>query len=166
MKKLAKLIFVSFAFLFTPCSWAQYTVPTVPPTAGELKEIAKENEVKREELVNLEQETVRAMQWNNGTLFRRIYGEDFVGILPSGQIMDKAEWIASIENSGIKYTSFLTSDIRVRMFQDTAVVTCLWSSRGTRGGQSFYRQLRVTHVYIYGQRGWQAVASQETLLPG
>jgi hypothetical protein len=26
--------------------------------------------------------------------------------------------------------------------------------------------LRVTHVYVYGQRGWQAIAGQETLLPG
>jgi hypothetical protein len=166
MKKLATLFFVSTLFLFAPYCQAQFKVPVVPPTAAELEELAKENELKREELVNLEQETVRAMQWNNGTLFRRIFGDDFVGILPSGQIVDKTGWIASIENSGIKYTSFITSDIRVRLFEDTAVVTCLWSSRGTHNGQSFYRQFRVTHVYIYGQRGWQAVASQETLLPG
>ena len=57
--------------------------------------MAKENEAKQEELINLEQETARAMQWNNGTLFRRIYGDDFIGILPSGQIKDKAGWIAS-----------------------------------------------------------------------
>jgi len=52
------------------------------------------------------------------------------------------------------------------MFEDTAVVTCLWSMRGTQGGKAFSRQSRVTHVYVYGQRGWQAVASQETQLPG
>jgi ketosteroid isomerase-like protein len=131
-----------------------------------LKEIAKENDTRQEELINLERETARAMQWGNGTLFRRIYGDDFVGISPSGQIKDKASWISSIENSGTKYTSFVTSDIRVRVFQDTAVVTCLWSVRGTRYGQAYSKQLRVTHVYVYGQRGWQAIASQETLLPG
>jgi ketosteroid isomerase-like protein len=158
MKKLATIIPISFVLLLAPCIQAQ--------TAAELKEIAKENEAKQEELINLEHETVRAMQWNNGTLFRRIYGDDFIGILPSGQIKDKAGWISSIENSGVTYTSFIASDIRVRMFQDTAVVTCLWSARGTRGGLPFNRQFRVTQVYIYGQRGWQAIASQETLLPG
>jgi ketosteroid isomerase-like protein len=160
MKKLFALLFVVSTFLLAPRSRAQ--------TAEEVRQmtIAKENEAKQEELVNLELEMARAMQWNNGTLFRRIYGEDFVGILPSGQVKDKAGWISHIEHSDAKYTSFVASDIRVRMFQDTAVVTCLWSARGTEGGRPFNRQLRVTHVYVNGQRGWQAIAGQETLLPG
>ncbi|MGB7439036.1 MAG: nuclear transport factor 2 family protein [Candidatus Acidiferrum sp.] len=157
-KSITTLLIAMFAFLLASNAGAQ--------SAAELREIAKENEAKQDELFNLERDTARAMQWNNGTLFRRIYGDDFVGILPSGQVLDKAGWIAAVENSGIKYTSFLASDIRVRMFEDTAVVTCLWSAHGTQAGRTFYRQFRVTHVYVYGQRGWQAVASQETLLPG
>jgi ketosteroid isomerase-like protein len=152
----------TLALLLVPQCRAQY----VSPAELRLRELAKEKDTKQEELVNLEKETARAMQWNNGALFRRVYGEDFVGILPSGQIMDKAGWIATVENSSTKYSSFLATDIRVRLFEETAVVTCLWSSRGTRDGHAFSRQLRVTHVYIYGQRGWQAIASQETLLPG
>lgn len=164
MKKVSLLVFSTLAFVLVPHSRAQ--TEYVSPAEKRMRELAKEKEVRQEELFNLEKESARAMQWNNGTIFRRIYGEDFVGILPSGLIKDKAGWIASIENNNIKYTSFLASDIHVRMFQDTAVVTCLWSSRGTQDGHSFYRQFRVTHVYVYGQRGWQAVASQETLLPG
>jgi len=162
MKKLAALALAAFTLLAWRCVLAQNPAPS----AAELREIAKENETKQEELLNLETETVRAIQWNNGTLFRRIYGDDFIGILPTGQIKDKAGWISSVENSGIKYSSFFASDIHVRMFQDTAVVTCLWSARGTENGRGFSRQFRVTHVYIYGQRGWQAISSQETLLPG
>jgi len=160
MKKPATPIFALLALLLAPLAGAQSTAEL------QMREIAKENEAKQEELVNLEKDIARALQWNNGTLFRRIYGDDFVAILPSGQIKDKAGWIAAIENSGVTYSSFIATDIRVRMYQDTAVVTCLWSSRGTRSGQPFYKQFRVTHVYVYGQRGWQVVASQETLLPG
>jgi ketosteroid isomerase-like protein len=162
MKKFGILMITGLALAFSlaPQAFAQYMTP------AELREIAKENEAKQEELVNLEQEMARAMQWNNGTIFRRVYGDDFVGILPSGQLLSKTAWIASIEGSGIKYSAFLASDVRVRMFQDTAVVTCIWSARGTEGGRNFSRQYRVTHVYVYGQRGWQAVAGQETLLPG
>jgi ketosteroid isomerase-like protein len=158
MTKLLALILVFLPLLLAPGLRAQ--------TAADLKEIAKENDARQDELINLERETARAMQWNNGSLFRRIYGDDFVGILPSGEIKDKAGWIDSIEKPPAKYTSFVTSDIRVRMFQDTAVVTCLWSARGTQAGRPFSRQFRVTHVYVYGQRGWQAVAGQATLLPG
>lgn len=131
-----------------------------------LKELAVEAEAKQDELLNLEKETARALQWNTGTFFRRVYSEDFVGIVETGRVLDKAGYIASIENSGTKYASFVASDIRVRLYQYTAVVTCLWSARGTQGDRSFSRQYRVTHVYVYGQRGWQAVAGQQTLLPG
>ena len=160
MRKWSVLVLAEMALCMVPYGLAQ------TPTAAELRELAKEKDIKQEELVNLEKETVRAMQWNTGTFFRRVYGEDFVGIVPSGQILDKTKWVAAVENSGVQYSSFIASDIRVRMFEETAVVTCMWSSRGTKNGKGFSRQSRVTHVYVYGQRGWQAVASQETLLPG
>jgi ketosteroid isomerase-like protein len=160
MKNLSTLVLLILASFLVPCSRAQGL------SAVELRELAKENEVKQDELVNLEKQTARALQSNNVGLFRQIYGDDFVGILPSGRTVDKAGWIATIENSGTKYDSFVATDIRVRVFEETAVVTCLWSSRGTENGRPFSRQLRVTHVYVYGQRGWQAIAGQETLLPG
>lgn len=162
MKKLSILVLAILASSLVPGSRAQDD----DPVTLKLKQLAKENEVKQEELINLEKETARALQGNNGTLFRRVYGDDFMGILPSGQILDKAGWIATIENSGASYDSFVATDIRVRLFEETAIVSCLWSSHGTRNGHPFSRQFRVTHVYIYGQRGWQAVAGQETLLPG
>ena len=158
MRKLATLLLLISVVWPVRCGLAQ--------TQAELRELAKEQDEKQDELMTIEKEMARALQWNTGTIFRRTYGDDFEGILPTGQLMDKTAWIASIENSGIKYTSFVVSDIKVRMFQHTAVVTCLWSSRGTQGAKTFSRQVRVTHVYVYGQRGWKTVASQETQLPG
>jgi len=158
MKTLSTLLLASLMLALAPRGQAQ--------TAAELREMAKEAEVKQEELINLEKETAHALQWNTGTFFRRIYGDDFIGVLETGRVLDKASYIQSIETSTAKYASFVASDIRVRMYQDTAVVTCLWSARGTQDDRSFSRQYRVTHVYVYGQRGWQAVASQQTLLPG
>jgi len=128
--------------------------------------VAAANEARLIEVNNLEKETARALQWGSAAFFRRVYADDFQAILPSGQILNKEAWIASVENSDIKYSSFVASDIRVMMFEETAVVTCLWSARGTRNGRGFARQSRVTHVYLYGVGGWKAVASQETLLPG
>jgi ketosteroid isomerase-like protein len=160
MRKLSILVLVIIASALCPCSRAQNLSPS------EMRDLAKEKEMKQDELVNLEKDTARAMQSNSGTIFRRIYGEDFVGILPTGEMLDKARWIATVENSGAKYTSFVATDIQVRMFEETAVVTCLWSAIGTKNGHNFSRQYRVTHVYVWGQRGWQAIAGQETLLPG
>jgi hypothetical protein len=146
MRKLSILVLAVLASALCPCSRAQSLSPS------EMRELAKEKEMKQDELVNLEKDTARAM--------------DFLGILPTGEILDKAKWIATVENSGTKYTSFVATNIQVRMFEETAVVTCLWSAIGNKNGHAFSREWRVTHVYIWGQRGWQAIASQETLLPG
>ncbi len=135
-------------------------------TPAELAEQAARVEQGRQELVNLENEAARALQLSNATFFRRVYSEEFVGTDLYGEVMDKAAFVTAIETSQVKYSSFLTSDIKVRIFENAGVVTCLWTAKGTVGGRSFRRQSRVTHVYLYGSRGWKVIASQETLLPG
>ena len=66
MKKLSILVLIIIASAVCPCSRAQTL------TAAEMRELAKEKEVKQDELVNLEKDTARAMQANSGTIFRRI----------------------------------------------------------------------------------------------
>src|SRR6516165_2116409 len=143
MKTLSTLLLASLMLFLAPQARSQSL------EEERLKKLAVEAEAKQDELQNLERETVRALQWNTGTFFRRVYSDDFVGILETGRVLDKAGYIASIENSGTKYASFVASDIRVRLYQYTAVVTCLWSARGTQGDRGFARQYRVTHVYVY-----------------
>lgn len=131
-----------------------------------LKREAAEAEIQREELVSLQKETVRAIQLHNGTFFNRVYADDFLGTAPSGVYMDKAALISSVQNDPARYSSFIASDVRIRVFQNTAVTMCLWSSRGTYQGTPFARQSRVTTIYVAGPGGWKVVAQQETLLPG
>jgi hypothetical protein len=135
-------------------------------SAQQMRERAAEADMQRQELFNLESETVRAIQWNSTAFFRRVYSDDFIGIAGSGEVMDKQKYLIAVQSSPIKYSSFIASDIRVRIYQETAVVSCLWSAHGTVSGHSVSWQYRVTHIYINGTRGWQAVSSQETLLPG
>jgi hypothetical protein len=78
--------------------------------------MAAEAELQYEELVNLEHEAVRALQWNTATFFRRVYGDDLVAIAPTGQVMDKQAFIASVESSRAEYSSFIASDVRVRIY--------------------------------------------------
>ncbi len=131
-----------------------------------LRREAAEAEIQREELINLQQETVRAMLLHNSTFFNRVYGDDFIGTSPSGATLDKAALVYAVQDTSTQYTSFVATDIKIRVYQNTAVTMCLWSSRGTLRGTPFSRQSRVTTVYVYGHRGWQVVARQETQLPG
>ena len=136
-----------------------------PAWAGQEPDAPPNPEMQRQEIVNLENETAHAIQQNNGTFFRRVYSEDFIGTLSHGQSVNKAQFIDAVQASGMKYESFIASDTRVRFFRDVAVANSLWSLRTNLNGQRVGGQFRVTHVYVSGPRGWQAVASQATPLP-
>jgi ketosteroid isomerase-like protein len=128
--------------------------------------IAAEMEVEGVELVALEKETAHAMALNNSSFFQRVYSDDYVGTAPTGEILDRSGLVASIQNSTTKYSSFVASNIQVRIYGPTAVVTCIWSTRGMQNGHGFSRQYRVIHVYLNNHMGgWKVVAGQETILP-
>ena len=122
-------------------------------------------EVQRQEIISLEKEAVRAMQLSSGTFFHRVYSDDFAGTLSHGQQINKEQWIETIESPLVKRESFSVSDIRVHVFQDTAVATCLWSTRFIRNGQPVNSQLRAIHVYVNTPNGWHVVSGQTTNLP-
>jgi Domain of unknown function (DUF4440) len=122
-------------------------------------------EVQRQEIVSLEKEAARAMQLSNGTFFRRVYSDEFTGTLSHGQQINRNQWIATIESPSVKRESFSVSDLKVRIFQETAVATCLWSSRFILNGQHLSIQLRAIHVYVNTPYGWHVVSGQTTNLP-
>jgi ketosteroid isomerase-like protein len=122
-------------------------------------------EMERQEIITLEKEAARAIQLTDATFFRRVYSEDFAGMLSHGQPVNKAQWIATIEARSVQYDSFNASDIKVRLFQETAVATCLWSARFVVKGQQLSSQLRVIHVYVNTADGWRVVSGQNTNLP-
>ena len=136
------------------------------PLQKKERAITAEMEVEAQELVALEKETAHAMALNNSSFFQRVYSDDFVGTAPTGERRDRTALVAAIQKSNAKYTSFISTDIHVRIFGPTAVVTCTWTTRGAQNGRDFSRQYRVIHVYLNNiVGGWKVVAGQETILP-
>ena len=155
MNKLAVLLTIGLAFAQ---SWR---CPDDPNAEGPPPNV----EMQRQEIIILEREMARAIQLNDRTFFRRVYADDFSGTLSHGQPVDKNQMVNVVQNAAIAYQSFNASDIKVRIFEDTAVATCLWSWRATIKGQPVSNVMRVMHVYIYTNRGWKVIAGQATQLP-
>jgi hypothetical protein len=152
MSRIAVLLAVVLAL-----SWCVY--------AQDPDEAAPNPEMQRQEIVNIEGETARAILLNNGTFFNRVYSDDFAGTLSHGQPVDRAGFSALVQSSGVKYQVFIANDIKVRIYRDAAVATCLWTARGVFRGERFNSQMRATHVYINTPRGWHVIAAQHTALP-
>ena len=124
-----------------------------------------DQELHRQEIISLEREAAHAIQLKNGSYFRRIYSDDFAGTLSHGQQLNKTQWVALIESPEVRYESFNTSDIKVQLYENMAVATCLWSSRRIVNGQRISHQLRAIHIYLNGASGWHVVTAQTTSLP-
>jgi hypothetical protein len=154
---------LALALLLTPALNSQQ--PYDPCNPDNPDAVRPNQDMQRAEILNLEKETARAIMLNNGTFFRRVYGEEFSGTLSQGQTVDKNRLITLVQSSGAHYQSFTASDIQVKLFQETAIATSLWSSRGSYQGHQIDTQMRVMHVYINGPRGWHVVSGQTTPLP-
>jgi hypothetical protein len=157
------ILLLALALFLTPALNSQQAYDPCNPDNPDA--VRPNQEMQRAEIVNLERETAHAIMLNNGTFFRRVYGEEFSGTLSQGQTVDKTRLINEVQNSGAKYQSFTASDIQVKLFQETAIATCLWTSRGTYQGRQIEMQMRVMHVYVNGPRGWHVVSGQNTPLP-
>ena len=79
--------------------------------------------------------------------------------------MNKTQWIEVVESPLVRRESFNASDIKVRIYQEMAIATSLWSSRFIVNGQRFSTQIRAIHVYVNTPRGWHVVSGQATNLP-
>jgi ketosteroid isomerase-like protein len=126
---------------------------------------ATDPETERQEIVNLEREGAHAIQLSDGTFFRRVYSDDFAGTLSRGESVNKTGFISAVQSTAIHYEAFNATDIKIHIFRDTAVATCLWSSRAVVKGQSVNSQMRVMHIYVNGGNGWKVVAGQTSPLP-
>jgi Domain of unknown function (DUF4440) len=122
-------------------------------------------EMERQEIVSLEREAARAIQQSSSTFFHRVYSDDFAGTLSHGQQITKDQWIAAVVSPSVKRESFNISDIKVRVFEETAIATCLWSSKFVVNGQTYSSQIRAMHVYVNTPNGWHVVSGQTTNLP-
>ena len=123
------------------------------------------SELQRQEVIALEKETARAIQLGDATFFRRVYSDDFSGVLSRGESVNKSTFIAAVQTPGIQYDSFTASDIKVRLYRDVAVATSTWSMRAVLNGQRIFSQMRVMHIYVYGPGGYHVLSAETTLLP-
>jgi YD repeat-containing protein len=103
--------------------------------------------------------------------FERVLADDFTHTTHTGVFTTRAEWLAE-DKSGARrdaqgghtrYDAYDVDDLTLRIYGDTAVVTCRTSPRGRNArrqpivGQYLFLRVRVK------RRGcWQAVAFQGT----
>ena len=102
--------------------------------------------------------------WNeaqlNGNLdaLDRLWANDLVVTVPNMPVTDKNESLEFVRSGKLKFQIYRTSDIRIRVYGDAAVVTGqLERTRASNRGE-FEDDWRFTKVYVRRDGRWQVVA--------
>jgi ketosteroid isomerase-like protein len=115
-----------------------------------------------QELVKLEREFGDAFLKQDAALYDRIEAADFAGIDALGGVYTKAQDIAGTKNGEWKVQSFQLSDMKVRIYGDTAVVMGQFSQKAQYKGADRSYMGRFTDTWFRRDGRWQVVASQAT----
>ena len=106
-----------------------------------------------------DQERIRAQIAADTIALRGIYADDFLGIGPTGVVRNKAEVIADFTTHALTYQSITTAEVRVRVYENTAVETGRSTMVGQDKGKEVPRENRFTRVWVMTDGRWQLVAN-------
>jgi len=88
--------------------------------------------------------------------------EDYTITRDNGAFRSRAETLQGIKDGSTKFESFDYSDVQVRIYGETAVVTFREAIKGSRAGKDMSGEFREVRVFVKHGRSWRAVLAQRT----
>jgi ketosteroid isomerase-like protein len=116
----------------------------------------------QEELLKLENEIARAIANNDVDALDGILADDWIIVDPDGGIIDKARFLGVIKSGALSHELMESTDMTVRLYGNTAVVTGLTTTKGKFMGQDFASCERATDIFVKQTDRWLCVFTQIT----
>jgi ketosteroid isomerase-like protein len=110
----------------------------------------------------MERDRAAAVVKADVAMLESMTADDYFLINANGRLSDKATTMRDIKNGVIKLSANEVSDMKVRVYGDTAVVTGKSSAKGTIGGRELKGPVMFTRVYVKKNGKWLSVAFQQT----
>jgi ketosteroid isomerase-like protein len=121
-----------------------------------------EQEIIRQ-IVDMERQSKDASLRRDADFSVRTLAEDYVAITPLGQVTTKQETISARRSGQLRYEAMNITDMVVRVYGDTAVVTARADIKGHQLGEDFSGPYRYTRVWVRRNGHWQTVSYQATV---
>lgn len=110
------------------------------------------------ELIRLEKVWNEAHVNGDADALDRLWAEDLTVTVPNMQVITKPSAIAIARSGRVKFKRYETSDVRVRLYGDAAVLTGIVERTRVLNGQDVNDKWRFTKMYIRRAGKWQVVA--------
>jgi ketosteroid isomerase-like protein len=118
------------------------------------------------EIEALEMQWRQAQLTNNLGEIDRLLADDYLGISALGTLETKADVLAARRAGNPKLSQMDLSDVKIRIYGDTAVVTSKVDLRGTNGERDVSGHYRYTRVYTNRNGEWRIVSFESVRVPG
>jgi ketosteroid isomerase-like protein len=117
------------------------------------------------EIEALESEWRGALLSGNIAAMDHLLADDYLGINAYGTLETKADVLTTHRSGRIKITQMDLSDIKIRIYGDTAVVTSKVELAGKNGDRDVSGRYRYTRVYNYRLGQWKIVSFEASRIP-
>ncbi len=122
---------------------------------------------REKEILRAEEEWLQAHLDLDIAALDRLMHSDYRIVKADGTIWDKARALASYKKDARNWDITEISDLSVRLFGSSALVTGLWRAKGQNKGEDFDYLARYLSVWIADQQGsWKLVHDQSVPLSG
>ena len=127
------------------------------PARGQGSTASVEDQIKK-----MEKDRAAAVVKGDVATLEKLTSDDYILINANGELSDKPTTMNNIKTGVIKLTANEVSDLKVRVYGNTAVVTGKSTAKGTIGGRELKGPVMFTRVYVKKDGKWQSVAFQQT----
>lgn len=155
MKKESLICAMVLTLLFSVLVVGQGTTKSKGDQAGGVEQ----------QLKQMEDDWQKATRTKDTTALKRIIAEDWIATNEMGKILNREEYLSQTAANPDVIQSNENTDMQVRVFDNTAVVTGGLTERGTRSGTAYTDTYRWTDVFVKRGGRWQAVVSQWVKVP-
>jgi ketosteroid isomerase-like protein len=129
--------------------------PKIKVTQGGVEQLLKQ----------LEDDWQKATRTKDTAALKRIIAEDWVATDDRGRLLDREQYLSQTTSNPDVVQSNENTDMKVRIYGNTAVVTGGLTEKGTRNGAAYTDTYRWTDVFVKRGGNWQAVVSQWAKVP-
>ncbi len=155
MKNPTLICALLLALVFPALVVGQGTSKSKAPQAGGVEQ----------QLKQMEDDWQKATRTKDAATLKRIISEDWVATDDKGKILNREQYISQTTSNPDVIQSNVNTDMQVRVYGNTAVVTGGLTESGTRNGTAYTDTYRWTDVFVKRGGRWQAVGSHWAKVP-
>jgi ketosteroid isomerase-like protein len=115
------------------------------------------------EVIEMERQAKEASLRRDADFSRKTLADDYVAITPLGQVTTKQDTVSARKSGQLRYETINVTDMVIRVYGDTAVVTARADVKGHQLGEDFSGPYRYTRVWVRRSGHWEAVSYQATV---